>query len=131
MQEAWSIYGARFRTPAAALEVQRLLTDSFDPSFEASLGAHDLNIIQDASQPPAVQLDNVRLISSKMPVESAALAEQMRSDLELKDPAISLACLQKMASVHLSVTSLCLTTSFLDQNGLYLGQKGWLKVWIR
>lgn len=129
MQEAWSIYGARFRTPKAAAAVQGLLADSFDAPFNR--GASELTIIQEANQPLAVQLDSIQLASSKASVGALSLAQQMSAEIGVSDSVSSQECLRQMASLHIAVLALCRTTTFVQDNGLYIGQDSWLKDWVR
>ena len=131
MQEAWSIYGARFRKYTAAKAVQQLLAGSFDMPF--NMGLHKFQVLQPQGQPPAVQLDNVHLCSPVAAPDAVTLAEQTAAELGIvfPDASVSQECLQKMATVHLAISKLCTSTEFVEQNGLCLGQAGWLKTWIR
>lgn len=131
VDEAWGVYGARFQLPAAAERVQSLLVQIFSvvPKFRSQRPG----VLQ--QQMLSATLPDLQHIMQPRNSEAAKLAEQEAQQLRQHSPDQAARLPHDLvvmaAAVHVEAVKLCSSRTFVQENGLYLGQDAMLRQWLR
>jgi len=131
VDEAWGVYGARFQLPEAAERVQFLLRQTFNavPNIRSRVpGATHQKML-------SATLADLPRIMQHGPSEVAKLAADEAQELRQPSPDQAAELPHDLvvmaAAVHVEAVKLCTSSSFVQENGLYLGQDALLKQWLR